>query len=126
MPNKKTATLAVEHAKFFEALADAYQAKQTHITTEDKKNIFTACILRDWLNDINYTLDCTTFNEMMETFDSEEKYQDFLRNSILANHTIVTLIRGYFDQNFARIDRYKKDEINDDSFDFYQEMTPLF
>lgn len=126
MPNKKTATLAVEHANFFEALADAYQAKQTHITTEDKKNIFTACILRDWLNDINYTLDCTTFNEMMETFDSEEKYQDFLRNSILANHTIVTLIRGYFDQNFARIDRYKKDEINDDSFDFYQEMTPLF
>lgn len=126
MPNEKTATLAVEHAKFFEALADAYQAKQTHITTEDKKNIFTACILRDWLNDINYTLDCTTFNEMMETFDSEEKYQDFLRNSILANHTIVTLIRGYFDQNFARIDRYKKDEINDDSFDFYQEMTPLF
>ena len=126
MPNEKTATLAVEHAKFFEALADAYQAKQTHITTEDKKNIFTACILRDWLNDINYTLDCTTFNEMMETFDSEEKYQDFLRDSILANHTIVTLIRGYFDQNFARIDRYKKDEINDDSFDFYQEMTPLF
>lgn len=126
MPNKKTATLAIEHAKFFEALADAYQAKQTHITTEDKKNIFTACILRDWLNDINYTLDCTTFNEMMETFDSEEKYQDFLRDSILANHTIVTLIRGYFDQNFARIDRYKKDEINDDSFDFYQEMTPLF
>ena len=126
MPNKKTATLAVEHAKFFEALADAYQAKQTHITTEDKKNIFTACILRDWLNDINYTLDCTTFNEMMETFDSEEKYQDFLRDSILANHTIVTLIRGYFDQNFARIDKYKKDEINDDSFDFYQEMTPLF
>lgn len=126
MPNKKTATLAVEHAKFFEALADAYQAKQTHITTEDKKNIFTACILRDWLNDINYTLDCTTFNEMMETFDSEEKYQDFLRNSILANHTIVTLIRGYFDQNFARIDRYEKDEINDDSFNFYQEMTPLF
>ena len=126
MPNKKTTTLAVEHANFFEALADAYQAKQTHITTEDKKNIFTACILRDWLNDINYTLDCTTFNEMMETFDSEEKYQDFLRNSILANHTIVTLIRGYFDQNFARIDRYKKDEINDDSFDFYQEMTPLF
>ena len=126
MPNKKTATLAIEHAKFFEALADAYQAKQTHITTEDKKNIFTACILRDWLNDINYTLDCTTFNEMMETFDSEEKYQDFLRNSILANHTIVTLIRGYFDQNFARIDKYKKDEINDDSFDFYQEMTPLF
>lgn len=126
MPNKKTATLAVEHANFFEALADAYQAKQTHITTEDKKNIFTACILRDWLNDINYTLDCTTFNEMMETFDSEEKYQDFLRDSILANHTIVTLIRGYFDQNFARIDRYKKDEINDDSFDFYQEMTPLF
>ena len=126
MPNKKTATLAVEHANFFEALADAYQAKQTHITTEDKKNIFTACILRDWLNDINYTLDCTTFNEMMETFDSEEKYQDFLRNSILANHTIVTLIRGYFDQNFARIDRYKMDEINDDSFDFYQEMTPLF
>ena len=126
MPNEKTATLAVEHAKFFEALADAYQAKQTHITTEDKKNIFTACILRDWLNDINYTLDCTTFNEMMETFDSEEKYQDFLRNSILANHTIVTLIRGYFDQNFARIDRYKNDEINDDSFDFYQEMTPLF
>lgn len=126
MPNEKTATLAVEHAKFFEALADAYQAKQTHITTEDKKNIFTACILRDWLNDINYTLDCTTFNEMMETFDSEEKYQDFLRNSILANHTIVTLIRGYFDQNFARIDKYKNDEINDDSFDFYQEMTPLF
>ena len=126
MPNKKTATLAIEHAKFFEALADAYQAKQTHITTEDKKNIFTACILRDWLNDINYTLDCTTFNEMMETFDSEEKYQDFLRDSILANHTIVTLIRGYFDQNFARIDKYKKDEINDDSFDFYQEMTPLF
>ena len=126
MPNEKTATLAVEHANFFEALADAYQAKQTHITTEDKKNIFTACILRDWLNDINYTLDCTTFNEMMETFDSEEKYQDFLRNSILANHTIVTLIRGYFDQNFARIDRYKMDEINDDSFDFYQEMTPLF
>lgn len=126
MPNKKTATLAVEHANFFEALADAYQAKQTHITTEDKKNIFTACILRDWLNDINYTLDCTTFNEMMETFDSEEKYQDFLRNSILANHTIVTLIRGYFDQNFARIDKYKKDEINDDSFNFYQEMTPLF
>ena len=126
MPNKKTATLAVEHAKFFEALADAYQAKQTHITTEDKKNIFTACILRDWLNDINYTLDCTTFNEMMETFDSEEENQDFLRSSILANHTIVTLIRGYFDQNFARIDRYKKDEINDDSFDFYQEMTPLF
>ena len=126
MPNKKTATLAIEHAKFFEALADAYQAKQTHITTEDKKNIFTACILRDWLNDINYTLDCTTLNEMMETFDSEEKYQDFLRNSILANHTIVTLIRGYFDQNFARIDRYKKDEINDDSCDFYQEMTPLF
>ena len=126
MPNKKTTTLAVEHAKFFEALADAYQAKQTHITTEDKKNIFTACILRDWLNDINYTLDCTIFNEMMETFDSEEKYQDFLRDSILANHTIVTLIRGYFDQNFARIDRYKMDEINDDSFDFYQEMTPLF
>ena len=126
MPNKKTATLAVEHANFFEALADAYQAKQTHITTEDKKNIFTACILRDWLNDINYTLDCTTFNEMMETFDSEEKYQDFLRDSILANHTIVTLIRGYFDQNFARIDKYKKDEINDDSFNFYQEMTPLF
>lgn len=126
MPNKKTTTLAVEHANFFEALADAYQAKQTHITTEDKKNIFTACILRDWLNDINYTLDCTTFNEMMETFDSEEKYQDFLRNSILANHTIVTLIRGYFDQNFARIDRYEKDEINDDSFNFYQEMTPLF
>ena len=126
MPNKKTTTLAVEHAKFFEALADAYQAKQTHITTEDKKNIFTACILRDWLNDINYTLDCTTFNEMMETFDSEEKYQDFLRDSILANHTIVTLIRGYFDQNFARIDKYKRDEINDDSFDFYQEMTPLF
>lgn len=126
MPNEKTATLAVEHANFFEALADAYQAKQTHITTEDKKNIFTACILRDWLNDINYTLDCTTFNEMMETFDSEEKYQDFLRDSILANHTIVTLIRGYFDQNFARIDKYKKDEINDDSFDFYQEMTPLF
>lgn len=126
MPNKKTVTLAVEHANFFEALADAYQAKQTHITTEDKKNIFTACILRDWLNDINYTLDCTTFNEMMETFDSEEKYQDFLRDSILANHTIVTLIRGYFDQNFARIDKYKKDEINDDSFDFYQEMTPLF
>lgn len=126
MPNEKTATLAVEHANFFEALADAYQAKQTHITTEDKKNIFTACILRDWLNDINYTLDCTTFNEMMETFDSEEKYQDFLRNSILANHTIVTLIRGYFDQNFARIDKYKNDEINDDSFDFYQEMTPLF
>lgn len=126
MPNEKTATLAVEHAKFFEALADAYQAKQTHITTEDKKNIFTACILRDWLNDINYTLDCTTFNEMMETFDSEEKYQDFLRDSILANHTIVTLIRGYFDQNFARIDKYKKDEINDGSFDFYQEMTPLF
>lgn len=126
MPNKKTATLAIEHAKFFEALADAYQAKQTHITTEDKKNIFTACILRDWLNDINYTLDCTTLNEMMETFDSEEKYQDFLRDSILANHTIVTLIRGYFDQNFARIDKYKKDEINDDSFDFYQEMTPLF
>ena len=126
MPNKKTATLAVEHANFFEALADAYQAKQTHITTEDKKNIFTVCILRDWLNDINYTLDCTTFNEMMNTFDSEEKYQDFLRDSILANHTIVTLIRGYFDQNFARIDKYKKDEINDDSFDFYQEMTPLF
>ena len=126
MPNEKTATLAVEHAKFFEALADAYQAKQTHITTEDKKNIFTACILRDWLNDINYTLDCTTLNEMMETFDSEEKYQDFLRDSILANHTIVTLIRGYFDQNFARIDRYKMDEINDDSFDFHQEMTPLF
>lgn len=126
MPNKKTTTLAVEHANFFEALADAYQAKQTHITTEDKKNIFTACILRDWLNDINYTLDCTTFNEMMETFGSEEKYQDFLRDSILANHTIVTLIRGYFDQNFARIDRYKKDEINDDSFNFYQEMTPLF
>lgn len=126
MPNKKTTTLAVEHANFFEALADAYQAKQTHITTEDKKNIFTACILRDWLNDINYTLDCTTFNEMMETFDSEEKYQDFLRDSILANHTIVTLIRGYFDQNFARIDKYKKDEINDDSFNFYQEMTPLF
>ena len=126
MPNEKTATLAVEHAKFFEALADAYQAKQTHITTEDKKNIFTACILRDWLNDINYTLDCTTFNEMMETFDSEEKYQDFLRNSILANHTIVTLIRGYFYQNFARIEKYKNDEINDDSFDFYQEMTPLF
>lgn len=126
MPNEKTATLAVEHANFFEALADAYQAKQTHITTEDKKNIFTACILRDWLNDINYTLDCTTFNEMMNTFDSEEKYQDFLRDSILANHTIVTLIRGYFDQNFARIDRYKMDEINDDSFDFYQEMTPLF
>lgn len=126
MPNKKTTTLAVEHANFFEALADAYQAKQTHIKTEDKKNIFTACILRDWVNDINYTLDCTTFNEMMETFDSEEKYQDFLRNSILANHTIVTLIRGYFDQNFARIDRYKMDEINDDSFDFYQEMTPLF
>lgn len=126
MTNKKTITLAVEHANFFEALADAYQAKQTHITTEDKKNIFTACILRDWLNDINYTLDCTTFNEMMETFDSEEKYQDFLRNSILANHTIVTLIRGYFDQNFARIDKYKKDEINDDSFNFYQEMTPLF
>ena len=126
MPNKKTATLAVEHANFFEALADAYQAKQTHITTEDKKNIFTACILRDWLNDINYTLDCTTLNEMMETFDSEEKYQDFLRDSILANHTIVTLIRGYFDQNFARIDKYKKDEINDDSFNFYQEMTPLF
>ena len=126
MPNKKTTTLAIEHAKFFEALADAYQAKQTHITTEDKKNIFTACILRDWLNDINYTLDCTTLNEMMETFDSEEKYQDFLRDSILANHTIVTLIRGYFDQNFARIDKYKKDEINDDSFDFYQEMTPLF
>ena len=126
MPNKKTATLAVEHANFFEALADAYQAKQTHITTEDKKNIFTVCILRDWLNDINYTLDCTTFNEMMTTIDSEEKYQDFLRDSILANHTIVTLIRGYFDQNFARIDKYKKDEINDDSFDFYQEMTPLF
>ena len=126
MPNKKTATLAIEHAKFFEALADAYQAKQTHITTEDKKNIFTACILRDWLNDINYTLDCTTLNEMMNTFDSEEKYQDFLRDSILANHTIVTLIHGYFDQNFARIDRYKKDEINDDSFNFYQEMTPLF
>ena len=126
MPNKKTATLAVEHANFFEALADAYQAKQTHITTEDKKNIFTVCILRDWLNDINYTLDCTTFNEMMITFDSDEKYQDFLRDSILANHTIVTLIRGYFDQNFARIDKYKKDEINDDSFDFYQEMTPLF
>ena len=126
MPNEKTATLAVEHAKFFEALADAYQAKQTHITTEEKKNIFTACILRDWLNDINYTLDCTTLNEMMETFDSEEKYQDFLRDSILANHTIVTLIRGYFDQNFARIDRYKMDEINDDSFDFHQEMTPLF
>lgn len=126
MPNEKTATLAVEHANFFEALADAYQAKQTHITTEDKKNIFTACILRDWLNDINYTLDCTTLNEMMETFDSEEKYQDFLRDSILANHTIVTLIRGYFDQNFARIDKYKKDEINDDSFNFYQEMTPLF
>lgn len=126
MPNEKTATLAVEHANFFEALADAYQAKQTHITTEDKKNIFTACILRDWLNDINYTLDCTTFNEMMNTFDSEKKYQDFLRDSILANHAIVTLIRGYFDQNFARIDKYKKDEINDDSFDFYQEMTPLF
>lgn len=126
MPNKKTTTLAVEHANFFEALADAYQAKQTHITTEDKKNIFTACILRDWLNDINYTLDCTTFNEMIETFDSEEKYQDFLRDSILANHTIVNLIRGYFDQNFARIDKYKKDEINDDSFNFYQEMTPLF
>lgn len=126
MPNKKTTTLVVEHAKFFEALANAYETKQTNITIENKKNIFTACILRDWLNDINYTFDCTTFEELMDTFDSEEKYQNFLRDSILANHTIITLVRGYFDQHFAKINKYKKDEINDVSFDFYQKIAPLF
>ena len=100
MPTIASTTMntAIAQYHFFDSLADAYENNSVinNLTPLKKRYRFIACILRDWLNDINISSDGLDENESKSMTNSEEQYRDFLYATMLNNTEITSKINRFY------------------------------
>lgn len=131
---KQLKQIAKPHQQFFNILIDTYHAKRTKSHRHTKKDELVACVLEDWLNDININESGMDYDIIVANFGTNGiHYRDFLNKSITKNHQIVKQIKQYYDDvKDGRLpDDYDLlktpiDEISDISSDiYYNLLVPL-
>lgn len=131
-----TYNTATAQYHFFDSLADAYENNSVinNLTSLKKRYHFIACILRDWLNDINISSDGLDENEWKSMTDTEEQYRDFLYATMLNNTEITSKINRFYTHVMTGeinddygLKTIPTDELTDISADIYfNQLCPLF
>lgn len=94
----------VAHRDFWQAIADKYKAKGT------LKGQFIGNIILDWLYDVNCALGSLSEETVIDTWETQEAYDDYLLTSMLNAKFIIKQCKAMYKKNRAKI----KAELGDD------------
>lgn len=103
----------VTHRDFWQVIADKYKAKGT------LKGQFIGSVLLDWLYDVNCALDLLTEETVIDTWGTQEAYDDYLLTSMLNANFIIKQCKTMYKDNLNEI----KESLGDDDPEYVFDIT---